>query len=93
MTLFQHVVADLAITQNAAVKAALAIDPTTLKGNDPGRTPAEAEVSRLCVELIRKVHAIADLVEEHGTLMVFGARTVPLTQAERDAVLAAWRKP
>lgn len=83
MRLYDHIVADWAITQNAAIKAALAIDPQAV-GNVAGRTPAEAEVSRLAVELIRKMHALSALVDELGAFAVFGPRAVPLTPAERD---------
>ncbi len=84
MTLYQHIVADWAITQNAAIKAALAVDPKTV-GGQPGRTPAEAEVSRLAVELIRKMHELPGLVERLGTHEVFGPRTIPLSPEERAA--------
>ncbi len=82
MSLYDHVVADWAITQNAAIKAALAVDPRSV-GGQAGRTPAEAEVSRLAVDLIRKMHELPGLVERLGAAQVFGHRTLPLTPEER----------
>lgn len=82
--MYQHVVADWAITQNAAIKAALAIDPQSI-GGQSGRTPAEAEVSRLAVELIRKMHELSGLVDRLGAFQVFGPRSTPLSPEEREA--------
>lgn len=81
MSLYQHIIADWAISQNAAIKAALAIDPKTIGS----RTSAEAEVSRMAVDLIRKMHALPELVDRLGPSAVFRPRANPLTPEERKA--------
>lgn len=80
MSLFEHWVADCAIRHNAAVKAALALDPASLQA---GRSKGEGEVSRMSVDLIVKLHALADLVRVYGVDDVFGAPAAPLTEEHK----------
>ncbi len=80
MSLFQHWLADCAIRHNAAVKAALAVDPESLRD---GGSKGEAEVSKLSVELIQKMHRLPDLVREFGADEVFGNPPNPLTEDQK----------
>lgn len=79
MSLFEHWVVDCALKHNAAVKAALAIDPASANG----KSAAEREVSRLTILLIQKLHALPELVQQLGPSAVFGPQKYPLSPDER----------
>lgn len=81
MSRFDHFVVKLALMHNAAVKAALALDPASLK---EGRSPAEAEVSRLSVLLFEKLHTIPALARQHPDF--YDRRSYPLTETEKHAL-------
>ena len=81
MTLFQHWVADCTIKHQAAVRAAHAA------GCDTPARRMPAEVSQLTVELIDRLHSLADLVALHGQAEVFGPRDRPMTSHERRRLL------
>jgi hypothetical protein len=81
MSLFGHWLVHCAVRHNAAVKAALALDPKTI-GN--GRTPGEAEVSRHSVKLFEDLHLIESVVRELGVEAVFGVPDAPLASEIRE---------
>lgn len=67
MSLYEHWLADCATRHQAAVRAARALPPASLTGRSPG----EAELSRLSVSLFERMHTLPDLVAEHGAMMIF----------------------
>jgi hypothetical protein len=84
MTMFGHFVVECALRHNAAIRAAMAIDPATIGS---GRTKAEAEVSRLSCRFFDKLHDVEKLVRIYGVDEVFGPRTAPLTEEQKLPIL------
>ncbi len=80
LSLFDHWLIECAIRHNAAVKAALLVDPATLQD---GRSKGEGEVSRLSIELIQKLHRLPDLIRNYGADEVFGNPARPLTEEQK----------
>lgn len=84
MRLFHHWVAECTMQHMAVVRAARALDAV---GNLTGRTAAEAKVSAMTIDLIDRLHSLADLVLLHGPEEVFGPRDRPMTSEERRKML------
>ena len=81
MTLFHHWVVDCSVRHQEAIRAARGLGAPGLTG----RTPAEAEVSRLTIALIEKLHSLETLVREFGADEVFGPRSSPVSPEEKRA--------
>lgn len=84
MRFFHHWVAECTIQHMAVVRAARALDSAA---NLTSRTAAEAKVSKMTIDFIDHLHALADLVLLHGAEEVFGARDRPMTSEERRKLL------
>lgn len=81
MTLYAHWLVVCSVKHNAAVKAALAIDPGTLSGS--GRSAAEFELTGLNVAFYEQLHSLSTIAGEVGPGEIFRPRSLPLTPEER----------
>ena len=84
MSRFEHWVAEAAIRHQAAVRAAKMLEPS----GATGRSPAEADISRLTIAFIQHLHKLPELVLKFGAPKVFEAPDAPLTDAELAEIRA-----